>query len=173
MGFIATMLLASVAANADNVSVGIEHTSNGKRIPARAFIALSVITALFSALAVQLGSGLEGRVPSEYADWIAGILLGFVGIRLSLAEIDHKSALLERQWWLLIISLSRNNLAMGLSGGFLGFPPMLFGAMLGGASGLLLWAGTRLGIRLQIHHSSWMHRTGGAILILIALIQFL
>ena len=56
---------------------------------------MSVITALFSALAVQLGSGLEGRVPSEYADWIAGILLGFVGIRLIPVPRSYRATLPE------------------------------------------------------------------------------
>jgi len=175
VSLIFAMILASFAANVDNVSVGINHGAKGERIPLRAIVAVSAVTALFSALTVQLGHWLEGKIPSHYAEWIAGLLLGLVGIRISLAEhnsIAHKGTLLERKWWIFTFGLSLNNLAMGLSGGFLGFHPLLFGTTLGSASGTLLWIGIQIGFRLQSVHTSWIHRLGAATLILIALVQF-
>ena len=169
------MILASFVANVDNVGIGIEHASKGERIPLRALLALFAVTAIFSALAVQLGQWLEGKLPSQYVEWICGILLGFVGLRISLSErnASRKNALLERKWWMFTLGLSLNNLSMGLSGGFLGFHPVLFGTTLGGAGSFLLWAGTRIGIRLQSIHIAWMHRLSAAFLVLIAALQFL
>jgi putative Mn2+ efflux pump MntP len=176
VSLIVAMILASFAANVDNVTVGMDYAIRGERIPFRAIAAVSVISALSSALTVQLGHWLVGKIPSEYAEWVAGILLGFVGIRISLAErklIAQKVELLERKWWILTLGLSLNNLAMGLSGGFLGFQPALFGAILGAAGGTLLWIGNRSGIRLQCVRTCWMHRMSAAILILIGLVQIL
>lgn len=180
MSHIAIMILASFAANVGNVSFGIAHTSKGEQIPLRAIVALSAVIAFFSALAVQLGHWLEGRIlfdnADEYAEWIAGILFGFIGIRLSLAEhhsLVRKKALLKQEWWISALGLFPNNLTVGLSGGFLGFHPILFGVTLGSTSGLLLWAGTLIGIRQQCNQITWMHRLGAAILLLLATIQFL
>jgi putative Mn2+ efflux pump MntP len=175
MSLLAAMILASFAANVDNVGIGIEKTSKGERIPFQALFALFSVTAVFSSLAVQLGLWLEGKIPSQYVEWTCGILLGFVGLRVSLPGQDpsRKVALLERKWWMFAFSQSLNNLSMGLSGGFLGFHPVLFGITLGGASSFLLWTGTRIGIRLQSTHIAWMHRLGGAFLLLIAALQVL
>lgn len=172
VSLIAAMILASIAANVDNISAGMEYSSKGKRISLWEIISLSIVTAFFSSLAVLLGSWLEGKIPSEYVEWIAGILLGFIGIRLSMAERGCDSAILEREGWIFILVLSQNNLPMGLSGGFLGFHPLLFGTTLGGASGFLFWVGARIGIRLQ-SKISWLHRLGAAVLILNALLLLL
>jgi putative Mn2+ efflux pump MntP len=169
-------ILASFAANVDHVGTGIEHASKGRRIPLRALFALFAVTAISSALAVQLGHWLEGKLPSQYVEWTCGILLGFVGLRISLSERDpaHMGALLlQSKWRIFTPGPSLNNLSMGLSGGFLGFHPVPFGIVPGGASSFLLWVRTRIGIRLQSIHIAWMHRLGAAFLLPVAAIQFL
>ena len=72
------------------------------------------------------------------------------------------------------MGLSLNNISLGLSGGFLGYPSIVFGTVMGTISGLLIWSSYIVGAYLQSFVlKPWIHQIGSTLLVLIGLYELI
>ncbi|MDP2360363.1 MAG: manganese efflux pump MntP family protein [bacterium] len=175
MDLIQTILLAlALAMDAFAVSLACSAVLPAGRRPAfRLAFHFGLFQALMPVLGWLAGLSLAGLL---YAvdHWLAFGLLAWIGLRMLRArekEVDEDRPDPTRGWTLLALSVavSLDALAVGLSLAFLGveiWQPVL---VIGVVTGLLSWAGVRLGRRLGSAWGPRMERAGGIILILIGL----
>ncbi|BCU80878.1 hypothetical protein JIR001_06610 [Polycladomyces abyssicola] len=172
------LIALSFAANVDNVGVGITYGLGNKQIPYAALLLVAVIGGFASGTADWLSSWLRPVLPGFLLGWMAGFTMLIIGLRSYWAarvRITRYATLLEKEWWFLALGLSLNNLGIGLTGGLLGYAPTFFGLVLGGFSGILLWAGCMLGARVRriFHPGPWLQYISGSALILLGLYQII
>ncbi|MDR6225160.1 manganese efflux pump MntP [Desmospora profundinema] len=175
VAFILTFMLIVFAAHVDTLGVGVAYGLRKRSIPRPAIWVIGVVGGAVAGLAVAGGTWIQQWLPLYISDWVAGgilIAIGAYSWMTSRVRATRIYIQLDREWWFLAFGLSVNNLAMGLTGGLLGYHPVVFGVCIGLMSNLMLWLGAFLGkhIGLMVGHP-WVFQAGGLLLILIGVFQ--
>ncbi len=110
-----------------------------------------------------------------YDQWLAFVLLAFVGIRMVRSGIDQNStapiANPSRGWTLVLLAFatSIDALAIGFSLGLVGVTIWYPAVVIGLVTGLVSWLGILLGNRLGLKFGKRMEMIGGITLIIIGI----
>ncbi|QKG84975.1 hypothetical protein GXN76_11170 [Kroppenstedtia pulmonis] len=177
MESLAALFMLAVASNVDNTGVGLVYGIRNKRIPYGALWAVTIIGGIASGVAAEGSIWLKQWLPPFLESGIAGGILIAIGIRswnFSSIRSLYYQALLEKEWWFLSVALSLNNIGLGLTGGLLGFHPVIFGLSIGLTSGIALWIGSRIGEKLgKTAWQQWINPLSSLLLIGMGIYQFL
>jgi putative Mn2+ efflux pump MntP len=173
--FVSALLILALASNVDTLGVGMAYGLRNRSIPAAALWTIGVVGGVVAGTAVAGGTWLQQWIPLSVSGWIAGVILIAIGSyswMTSRKRTAYYHALLEREWWFLALGLSANNLAMGLTGGLMGYHPVIFGVCIGLVSNGMLGLGAFLGKRLGSYVGQpWLLQAGGLLLIAIGVFQ--
>jgi putative Mn2+ efflux pump MntP len=142
----------------------------------RTSLILALFEAVMPAIGVLLGHGLADAV-GHYAGYIAGAVIGLAGLLLlkpSDRQEDKKAKLLARTHGFAIInlgiSISIDEVALGLSLGLLGIPLLLAVIPIGLQAFIASQLGLRLGERLNVRFRQNAEKIAGSALIILAMV---
>ncbi|WP_240511965.1 manganese efflux pump MntP [Paludifilum halophilum] len=169
------LFLIALSANVDNIGVGLVYGLKNRRIPYTALWAVTAIGGISSGLAVEGSEWMRQWLPAFLEKGIAGGILILIGLHswtFSGIKTAYYNALMEKEWWFLAVGLSLNNLGMGMSGGFLGYSSLVFGLLIGLASGCTLYLGCHFGQHFNTTWQKWIHPVGACLLIAMGVYQF-
>ncbi|MGO0123121.1 manganese efflux pump [Desulfothermobacter acidiphilus] len=172
------LLLAGLvlSASLDNFGVGISYGVRRVRVGLPANSIIAAVAFIFSVVGMTVGQTLARLFPGRWADVLAALILGLIGLRVALVAWPRKRrelasdsppsspwAILFRpeaadlnasgsiDWWeavILGIALSANALVCSVSAGLVGFSPWLVASFMGVGSFASVWSGSNLGFRL-------------------------
>lgn len=138
---------------------------------------LSLLVAGFEAgmpLVGFVAGGLLGGALGDVADYAAAALLVAVGLWMLREDDAETAATLRRARGLATIgigvSVSVDELAIGLVIGLLGLPALLVAALIGAQALVASQLGARLGARLGQELGEWAERMAGGLLIAIGVV---
>lgn len=169
------LILLGLLAGMDNVQVAAALGVAG--LTPRRRVLLALMFALTESLSPVLGVVLADQLHKRLGFSFAGIgpyvvlACGAAIVLLALFDRDDDAAKLANSRWTLFglpLSLSFDNLFMGISAATLGYPPLLAAAAIGGISALLCVAGIAFGDRLHRLIPKRPELVSGAVLIAIA-----
>ena len=189
-------LLFGVSASLDALLVGVSFGLRGVHIRLSQNLFISLITLLGTCLSVGLGSFLTPLLPSVISDCAGSLILMFLGVyyvtkwilsalqrRMSDQSQEPREAALTSaeqpcphltmlQLFLLSLTLSVNNLGIGLSASMAGLTLIPAAVATGVCSVLFLYLGNRLGrSRLLQLIGNFSEPISGVLLIGLSLIQ--
>jgi putative Mn2+ efflux pump MntP len=181
-----TVLLLGLLAGLDNLQVGAG--LGLVRMPWERRFALAGSFLLCETAMPLAGFGLGSLVQRLAGPWSEGIgtlVLALCGVLITVAALREspegeekraeRAERLSSGWLLLIvlpITLSFDNLVVGLGLGSLGFPVVVSSLLIGGISGGLGCVGLFAGARVRRWFPEWSELLSGAYLVALALFRF-
>jgi putative Mn2+ efflux pump MntP len=177
-----TVLLLGLLAGLDNLQVGAG--LGLVRMPWERRFALAGSFLLCETAMPLAGFGLGSLVQRLAGPWSEGIgtlVLALCGVLITVTALreergDEKKAERLASGWLLLIvlpvTLSFDNLVVGLGLGSLGFPVVVSSLLIGGISGGLGCVGLFAGARVRRWFPEWSELLSGAYLVALALFRF-
>lgn len=183
-----TMMLIGVAANLDNLGVGVAYGVQATKIPIKSNIIIALIGAIITYLSVSIGSMVGASIDPDFAHIGGGVILFAIGSwtlwndwkRLTSsyqknteghylqkilenpekADTDNNKIISSTESFFLGLALSLNCFGVGIGGGITGVSPLWSGIVVGCISFCTMAIGVRMGIRLSY---SWFHKFAGSI----------
>jgi putative Mn2+ efflux pump MntP len=175
---VASTLLFGIAANADNLTVGISYGMRRRRIGWQHNLLIAVITTLITLVALALGREIREILPPGSPDMLGGALL------MAFAAWSFYRERAEASAWtpvpilksaegasvgtgeslFLSGTLAINNVGLALAGGIGGVGYVVAGLSIFGLSIVMLASGQAIGsniTRLQVIPQIWRHPTSG------------
>lgn len=152
MGAWMHLLLIGIAANLDNLGVGLAYGVRRIRIPLLSNLVIAGIASLFTLVSVWAGGLVSHFLSRTTANWLGAILLFGVGLYTLVqeptdADRDRSGEISLSESLVLGVALSINCLTNGFSAGLWQLGAVETAAVTGLFSLLTLWLGVRLGIR--------------------------
>lgn len=152
MGAMVHLLLIALAANLDNLGVGVAYGVRRIRIPFLSNLLIAGIAFGFTLLSVWVGGYMSHFIPGWVANWIGALLLMGVGIYTLVqepanADVDGSGVISLSESLVLGAALSMNCLSNGFSAGLWHFDGLLTAAATALFSFLALAVGSAMGLR--------------------------
>lgn len=149
-------LLIALAANIDNLGVGIAYGSRKMDISIRANLIIAFLSFLATLLAASVGSLLNKTIQLKYAGILGAVILLCVGLWIMLgpAELIHQPEKADRdcsnhlddgEAMLLGMALSANAVAGGVDAGLVALPILIVSLFVGLFSFLTIALGCYMG----------------------------
>ncbi|WP_028777361.1 sporulation membrane protein YtaF [Shimazuella kribbensis] len=185
-----TIILIGIAANLDNLGVGVAYGVQSTKIPVKSNFIIAGIGAVITYFSVTLGSWIGNYIDPDLANIGGGIILFGIGAwtiwtdwqRITLndarqkseeghylqkildcperADTDNNKVISSKESLLLGIALSLNCFGVGIGGGITGVSPVLSSIVVGSMSFCTMMIGIRMGIKLSY---SWINRFASSI----------
>lgn len=178
-----SILLIGLAANLDNLGIGIAYGVRSTKIPFLSNLIIAIIGMLITYLSVSLGSWIGTHISRDIANLSGGILVILIGawtiwtdIKKSFfdfqkhkrsnqlqqilenpekADTDKNQVISLKESVLLGSALSLNCLGMGFGGGITGIPPLWSGLSVGLISFMTIKIGICMGLKIS---NSWINK---------------
>lgn len=149
-------LLIALAANIDNLGVGIAYGARKINISIRANLIIAFLSFLATLFAASIGSLLNKTIQLKYAGVLGAIILIFVGLWIILgpvelirepekADRDDSNHLDDGEAVLLGMALSANAVAGGLDAGLVALPILVVSLFVGLFSFMTIASGCYVG----------------------------
>jgi putative Mn2+ efflux pump MntP len=145
-------------------------------LPARDRWRLSLILSGFETAMPIIGvlaGALVGRAIGDIADYVAAAVLIGAGLLMLRDDDSDGEALAQRMRGVAMIgvgvSVSLDELAIGLVIGLLGLPVVLVAVLIGAQAFLASQLGVRIGARLGAELREWAERVAGALLVVLGI----
>lgn len=183
-----SIMLIGVAANLDNLGVGVAYGVQSTKIPIKSNIIIALIGAVMTYTAVMTGSILGTYMDPKLAHIGGGIILFALGVwtiwndwrRITIpkqknpqgnylqqilenpekADTDNNKVISSIESFLLGFALSLNCFGVGIGGGITGVSPFWSGIVVGSMSICTMTIGVQMGIRLSY---SWVNKFASSI----------
>lgn len=190
------ILLIALAANLDNLGVGVAYGIRATKIPLKSNVIIAMIGAMITFIAVTLGSWIGTSLSPTVASVGGGVILFGLGawtvysdIRRMVterkakqksnyfqqlldyperADTDHNNVISSQESILLGLALSLNCFGVGIGGGITGVSPLATAIMVGCTSFLTMVIGLQMGKRLSF---AWTNSLAGLLLLGIGLYE--
>lgn len=183
-----SIMLIGVAANLDNLGVGVAYGVQATKIPIKSNIIIALIGAVMTYLSVMIGSTIGTYMNPKLAHIGGGIILLALGAwtiwndwrRITIpkqrtaqgnylqqildnperADTDNNKVISSIESFLLGLALSLNCFGVGIGGGITGVSPFWSGIVVGSMSLCTMSIGVQMGIRLSY---SWINKFASSI----------
>ncbi|WP_275402113.1 manganese efflux pump [Shimazuella alba] len=183
-----SIILIGVAANLDNLGVGVAYGVQSTKITMKSNMIIAMIGAMITYLSVTLGSLIGDHINPNLANLGGGIILFTLGAwtigadwkRIGTckqkehqgnylqqlldhpekADKDNNNVISSKESVLLGIALSLNCFGVGIGGGITGVSPFWSSAVVGFISFGTMIIGVRMGMRLSY---SWLNKFASSI----------
>lgn len=156
MQSLGSVCLLAACANFDTIIVAMGYGAGRRRISPLASFLISAITTLGTALAMWAGDVLGDQLPASFADLLGGGLLLLMGLWTLADQLRTRAAAPAQPGPLgmgravgLSITLSVNNLGLGVAAGIAGFPLLTTAATTYIVTWAFLYGGYLLGEKLS------------------------
>ncbi|MCH5585600.1 sporulation membrane protein YtaF [Shimazuella sp. AN120528] len=183
-----TIMLIGVAANLDNLGVGVAYGVQSTKIPIKSNIIIAMIGAMITYFSVTVGSLIGAYIDPNLAHIGGGIILFALGAwtiwndwqrimksnkkteqgnylqqildNPERADTDNNKVISSTESFLLGLALSLNCFGVGIGGGITGVSPTWSGLVVGCMSFCTMMIGVRMGFSLSY---SWLNKFASSI----------
>jgi putative sporulation protein YtaF len=183
-----SIILIGIAANLDNLGVGIAYGVQSTTIPVKSNIIIAIIGAMITYLSVSLGAVIGTYISTDLANIGGGLILISIGSwtiwadwkRIASnkqkesqgnyfqqildepekADKDNNNVISAKESILLGIALSLNCFGVGIGGGITGVSPFWSCIIVGSTSFCTMMLGTKMGIKLSY---TWINKFASSI----------
>lgn len=193
-----SILGIGLAANLDNLGIGISFGTRSTRVPFISNLIIAVLSMIASYISITLGGVISHYVPSDFANWGGGaliIIIGLLAIKADLknssklelqneniitsllhspnkADIDGNKIISWKESLTLGIALALNCVVGGFGAGVTGLSPLMTTISIGLFSLLTIYIGVRAGQQIA---RTWLGKRsnilGGILLVCIGLYE--
>jgi putative sporulation protein YtaF len=178
-----SIMLIGIAANLDNLGVGVAYGVQSTKIPMKSNIIIAIIGAMMTYVSVVIGSVIGTYIDPNLAHIGGGMILLALGAwtiwndwqRIASAkqksaqgnylqqilenperaDSDNNKIISSTESFLLGLALSLNCFGVGIGGGITGVSPLWSGIVVGCMSICTMTVGVRMGIQLSY---SWINK---------------
>ncbi|OAB26819.1 sporulation membrane protein YtaF [Paenibacillus macquariensis subsp. defensor] len=196
-----SILGIGLAANLDNLGIGVSFGARSKKIPFSSNLIIAVISMIAAYISITLGSIIAQYIPSDLANWGGGIMIMMIGLWSIIADLKNRSErhnntssneitdllqhpdkadrdgnniLSRKESITLGIALALNCLAGGFGAGVTGLSPLATTISIGVCSLISIDLGVRVGEQIaKTWLGKWSNRLGGILLVCIGLYEIL
>jgi putative sporulation protein YtaF len=185
-----TIILIGIAANLDNLGVGVAYGVQSTKIPVKSNFIIAAIGAVITYFSVTLGSQIGNYIDPDLAHIGGGAILFGLGAwtiwndwqriltsnqkqksaegyylqqildNPERADTDNNKVISSKESLLLGIALSLNCFGVGIGGGITGVSPLWSSIIVGSMSFCTMMIGIRMGVKLSY---SWFNRFASSI----------
>ncbi|SDN66857.1 putative sporulation protein YtaF [Paenibacillus sp. yr247] len=195
-----SILGIGLAANLDNLGIGVSFGARSTRVPFFSNLIISVLSMVAAYMSTTLGSIFSHYIPSNLANWSGGALIMIIGLwtiksDLKISPQVHENCVNEitsllrspnkadrdgngilswKESFTLGIALALNCVAGGFGAGVTGVSPLLASISIGVFSLITIDIGVRAGQQIaRTWLGKWSNRLGGILLVCIGLYEIL